>query len=114
MTLASHAVMPLADGNTNMSEGGLIVLSICAMFLMGCLLLPPILAGRAPRHREPASVPSWTPVQGGVHIGEGRSVAPHRDAPAESAEDQVTPAPGAQTRAVHTDSGQEHGGTEEG
>jgi hypothetical protein len=69
---------------TNMSESGLIVLSICAMFLLAALLLPPVLAGRAPRHKGPASTPPWSgPVQGGVHAGDGRSVAPHRDAPAE-------------------------------
>jgi hypothetical protein len=69
---------------TTMSESGLIVLSICAVLLMGFLLLPPILAGRAPRHKGPASLPPQTgPVQGGVHAGDGRSVAPHRTAPAE-------------------------------
>ena len=68
---------------TNMPESGLIVLGIAAVFLGCALLLPPILASRAPRH-GPASTPPWTgPVQGGVHLGDGRSVAPHRDAPAE-------------------------------
>jgi hypothetical protein len=69
---------------TTMSESGLIVLSICAVLLMGFLLLPPILAGRAPRRKGPASaLPQTGPVQGGVHAGDGRSVAPHRTAPAE-------------------------------
>jgi hypothetical protein len=69
---------------TTMSEGGLIVLSICAVILMAFLLLPPILAGRAPRQKGPANLPPQTgPVQGGVHAGDGRSVAPHRTAPAE-------------------------------
>jgi hypothetical protein len=43
-----------------------------------------MLAGRAPRRTEPATVPPWTgPGQGSIHLGDGRSVAPHRDAPAE-------------------------------
>jgi hypothetical protein len=68
---------------TTMSEGGLIVLSICAVILMSFLLLPPILAGRAPRQKGPASpLPQTGPVQGGVHAGDGRSVAPHRTAQA--------------------------------
>jgi hypothetical protein len=74
-----------------MPESGLIVLSIGAMLLLACLLLPPVLAGRAPRQKGPASAPPWSgPVQGGVHAGDGRSVAPHRDAPAEAYdEDEV-------------------------
>jgi len=68
---------------TSMSETGLIVLSVCAVFLAAALLIPVMLAGRVPRRTEPASVPPRTgPVQGGVHLGDGRSVAPHRDAPA--------------------------------
>ena len=69
---------------TNMPESGLIVLSIGAVLLAGFLLIPVMLAGRAPRRPEPASTPPWTgPVQGGIHLGDGRSAAPHRDAPAE-------------------------------
>jgi hypothetical protein len=69
---------------TSMSEGGLIVLSVCAVVLAGFLLIPVMLAGRAPRQTSPASAPPWAgPVQGGVHLGDGRGVAPHRDAPAE-------------------------------
>jgi hypothetical protein len=85
MSLVS-AAGPLAvqTSITNMPESGLIVLSVAAVFLGCALLLPPILAGRAPRQKGPASTPSWSgPVQGGVHAGDGRSVAPHRDAPAE-------------------------------
>ena len=60
---------------TTMSEGGLIVLSICAVVLMSFLLLPPILAGRAPRQKGPASpMPQTGPVQGGVHAGDGRNL----------------------------------------
>ena len=85
MSLVS-AAGPLAvqTSITNMPESGLIVLSIGAVILGCFLLLPPILAGRAPRQKGPASTPPWSgPVQGGVHAGDGRSVAPHRDAPAE-------------------------------
>jgi len=72
---------------TSMSETGLIVLSVCAVLLAGVLLIPVMLAGRAPRRTEPASLPPLTgPVQGGVHPGGGRSVAPHRDAPAEQSD----------------------------
>ena len=69
---------------TSMPKSGLIVLSIGAVLLAGFLLIPVMLAGRVPRRPEPASTPPWTgPVQGGVHLGDGRSVARHRDAPAE-------------------------------
>ena len=82
---APHVAAPMVETNiTSMSETGLIVLSVCAVVLAGALLIPVMLAGRAPRRTEPASMPPWTgPVQGGVHLGDGRSVAPHRDAPAE-------------------------------
>jgi hypothetical protein len=92
MSLLAAVGVPLAANPgstnvsvTNMSESGLIVLSICSVILAGFLLVPVMLAGRAPRQRGPASTPPWTgPVQGGVHLGDGRSVAPHRDAPAEA------------------------------
>ena len=74
---------------TSMPLSGLIVLSIGAVLLAGFLLIPVMLAGRVPRRPEPASTPPWTgPVQGGVHLGDGRSVAPHRDAPAEPFDQQ--------------------------
>ena len=74
---------------TNMSEGGLIVLSVGSVLLGCALLIPVMLAGRAPRRSEPASMPPWTgPVQGGIHAGDGRSVAPHRDAPAEAFDEE--------------------------
>ena len=79
---------------TNMSESGLIVLSVSAVVLAGFLLIPVMLAGRAPRQTSPASVPPWTgPVQGGVHLGDGRSVAPHRDAPAEPFDQETVAQP---------------------
>ena len=75
---------------TTMPESGLIVLSVCSIILACALLLPPVLAGRAPRRKGPASTPPWTgPVQGGVHLGDGRSVAPHRDAPAEAFDEET-------------------------
>jgi hypothetical protein len=91
MSLLAAAGIPLAatPGSTNVSatnmpESGLIIMSICVVILGAFLLLPPILAGRAPRQEHPTSTPPWSgPVQGGVHAGDGRSVAPHRDAPAE-------------------------------
>lgn len=74
---------------TSMPLSGLIVLSIGAVLLAGFLLIPVMLAGRVPRRPEPASTPPWTgPVQGGVRMGDGRSVAPHRDAPAEPFDQQ--------------------------
>ena len=90
---------------TTMSEGGLIVLSICAVILMAFLLLPPILAGRAPRQKGPASpLPQTGPVQGGVHAGDGRSVAPHRTASAEVFDQEtVDHAPTAQATVIHDD-----------
>ena len=93
---------------TTMSESGLIVLSICAVFLMGFLLLPPILAGRAPRQKGPASLPPQTggPVQGGVHAGDGRSVAPHRTAPAEVYDQEAADrAKTAQATVIHDEAG---------
>ena len=105
---APHIAAPMVETNiTSMPESGLIVLSVCAMILVGALLIPPMLAGRAPRRTEPASVPPLTgPVQGGVHLGDGRSVAPHRDAPAEGSDREKV----VQGQAA----GDEGAGTEEG
>ena len=114
MSLLAAAGVPLAatPGSTNVSvtsmpESGLIVLSIGAMILLACLLLPPVLAGRAPRRKGPATAPAWSggPVQGGVHLGDGRSVAPHRDAPAEGfdQEEVARGQAGAQTVIIHDD-----------
>ena len=108
MSLVS-AAGPLAvqTSITNMPESGLIVLSIGAMILLACLLLPPVLAGRAPRRKGPATAPAWSggPVQGGVHLGDGRSVAPHRDAPAEGfdQEEVARGQAGAQAVIIHGD-----------
>jgi hypothetical protein len=90
--VSSAGPLAVETSITNMPESGLIVLSICSVILAGFLLVPVMLAGRAPRQKGPASTPPWTgPVQGGVHLGDGRSVAPHRDAPAEAFDqEQVT------------------------
>ncbi len=106
---APHVAVPMVETNiTSMSETGLIVLSVCAVLLAGgVLLIPVMLAGRAPRRTGPASVPPRAgPVQGGVHLGDGRSVAPHRDAPAEGSEREKV----VQGQAA----GDEGAGTEEG
>src|ERR1700744_99463 len=97
---------------TTMPESGLIILSICAIILACGLLLPPILAGRAPRRKGPASPPPWTgPVQGGVHLGDGRSVAPHRDAPAEAFDEEEV-ARGQVQATVSRDEAERHPGSE--
>ena len=96
MSLVSYAAVPLASGvNTTMSESGLVVLAIVAMVCLGALLIPVNLAARAPRRTGPAFVsPGSAAVQGGVHLGDGRSVAPHRDEPAvPSGQEQAAPAP---------------------
>jgi hypothetical protein len=82
---APHIAAPMVETNiTSMSETGLIVLSVGAMILAGALLIPVMLAGRAPRRTEPASArPLAGPVPGAVASGASRSVAPHRDAPGE-------------------------------
>ena len=89
MTLLIAA--PAVETNiTSMSETGLIVLSVGAILCCCALLIPVMLAGRAPRRRGPAGTPPPTgPVQGGVHAGDGRSVAPHRDAPAEGLSEET-------------------------
>ena len=98
MSLVSYAALPLASGvNTTMSEGGLVVMAIVAMISLAALLIPVNLASRAPRRPGPASVPPGSAaVQGSVHPGDGRSVAPHRDEPAvPSGQEQAVPAPAA-------------------
>ncbi|MBV9793507.1 MAG: hypothetical protein JO016_06150 [Actinobacteria bacterium] len=99
---------------TNMPESGLVVLSVCAIILACGLLLPPILAGRAPRRKGPASTPPWTgPVQGGVHLGDGRSVAPHRDAPAEGFDEEtIRRGQAAQATIIRDDDDEEEAGEE--
>ncbi len=86
---------PLASGvNTTMSESGLVVLAIVAMVCLGALLIPVNLAARAPRRTGGLVPPGSAAVQGGVHLGDGRSVAPHRDEPAvPSGQEQAAPAP---------------------
>jgi hypothetical protein len=111
MLLVSAAGQPGVETSiTNMPESGLIVLSICSVFLAGFLLVPVMLAGRAPRRRGPATTPPWTgPVQGGVHLGDGRSVAPHRDAPAEAFDQEQVAGgqAGVQATVIHDDDARE-------
>lgn len=105
---APHIAAPMVETNiTSMSETGLIVLSVCAVILAGALLIPVMLAGRVPRRTEPASMPPLTgPVQGGVHVGDGRSVAPHRDAPAgESDREKVVQGQAARDEGAGTEEG---------
>ena len=100
MLLVSYAASPVASGvNTTMSEGGLIVLSVGAMVCLAALLIPVNLAARTPHRPGPGPAPMLTgsaAVTGGVHPGDGRSVAPHRDEPAvPSDQGQAAPAPAA-------------------
>jgi hypothetical protein len=67
-----------------MSAGGLTVLAIVAVISLGFLLIPVMLAGREhPQRRPDRPVGEGPPVLGGTHRGDPRSVAPHRDEPAE-------------------------------
>ena len=79
-----------------MSEGGLVVMSIVAMVCLAALLIPVNLASRAPRRPGRPSCPREAAVAGGVHPGDGRSVAAHQDEPAvPSGQEQAVPAPAA-------------------
>jgi hypothetical protein len=89
MPWAVQAGLPPYEGvHTDMSAGGLTVLAIVAVICLGFLLIPVMLAGRDhPQHRRPdRPAAEGPPVIGGTHRGDPRSVAPHRDEPAESAE----------------------------
>ena len=117
MSLASYAGLPLAAGGvqTNMSEGGLIVLSIGAMLCLAALLIPVNLAARTPRRTGAASLPPGSgAVQGGVHLGDGRSIAPHRDEPAVPFDqEQVARAQAAPAQSAGAQAGDEQRGGEE-
>lgn len=89
MSWLSLAAMPLAatNGNNNqtMGAGGLVVLVVVIIASMSVLLLAPVLAGRQRHSERPvSSAPPAGPVMGGMHLGDGRSVAPHRDEPADT------------------------------
>jgi hypothetical protein len=74
-----------------MSAGSLAVMAIVIVVCLGALLIPVNLAARAPQHqRQNRYEQLHGPVQGGMHAGDPRSVAPHRDAPA----DEVSGGPG--------------------
>lgn len=88
MSLLSLAAMPLASNVTNnqtMGAGGLVVLVVVILASLSVLLLAPVLAGRQRHSERPvSSAPPTGPVMGGMHLGDGRSVAPHRDEPADT------------------------------
>src|SRR5579875_3847270 len=68
----------------DMSAGSLAIMAVVIVICLGFLLIPVTLAGREHRRRAPEARGTWLgTVQGGMHVGEGRSVAPHRDAEAE-------------------------------
>jgi hypothetical protein len=89
MSLAPLAVIPLADSNVvDMSAGGLTVLAIVSVISLAALLIPVMLAGREhprrnPNETGPRPASNDRPVMGGSHVGDPRSVAPHRDATVE-------------------------------
>lgn len=85
MPMAAPMMMPLATGYpTDMSAGGLGVMVAVIIVSLGALLIPVNLASRPPRHQRQSRYEQWYgPVQGGMHAGDPRSVAPHRDAPAD-------------------------------
>ena len=75
----------VASGSTGQSMGtaGLAIMSVGIMVCLAAMLIPIFLANRrpgSPRHRDRRA--AALPVLGGMHRGDGRSVAPHRTAPA--------------------------------
>jgi hypothetical protein len=63
--------------------GAMAILSVGIMVCLAALLIPIYVADRrpaSPRHQE--HLAESLPLLGGMHRGQGRSVAPHRDAPA--------------------------------
>ena len=85
MSWAAHAVTPLANAYPpDMSAGGLVIMVIVIVAALGALLIPVNMAARPPqRQRQNRNEQWYGPVQGSMHAGDPRSVAPHRDAPAE-------------------------------
>jgi hypothetical protein len=79
----TRLVTVLASGSTGQSMGAG-VLTIMSVAIMVCLamLIPIFVANRRPGSPEHQNHRAATrPVLGGMHRGDGRSVAPHRDAP---------------------------------
>jgi hypothetical protein len=85
MSWAAQAGVPPYSIPNDMSAGDLAVMAIVIVICLGFLLIPVMLAGRPPRHPRPnRPAADGPPVLGGMHRGGGRSVAPHRDEPAEA------------------------------
>lgn len=86
MPWAPLASTPSYTVLNDMSAGGLTIMAIVIVLCLGFLLIAVVVAGREPRRRRPESSGTWLgTVQGGMHVGEGRSVAPHRYDEAEPA-----------------------------
>lgn len=85
MPWASHvAIAPYSGVPMDMSGGALAVMAVVIVVCLAALLIPVNLAARPPRKQPPSGPPTGArPVEGGTHLGDPRSVAPHRDAPAE-------------------------------
>ena len=95
MPWAIQALQPYEGVHTDMSMAGLIVMSIVIIISLAALLIPVNLAARPPRYPQAGGpVSRARPVEGGTHLGEPRSVAPHRDEPAEPAESAEAVPPG--------------------
>jgi hypothetical protein len=56
------------------------VIVVVAVVCLAIWLIAMALAERRPSFRRPHAEPRRGQVQGGTHVGGGRSVAPHRDA----------------------------------
>jgi hypothetical protein len=81
--MAIAAAVATGGFNNNMGAGGLTIMSVGIMVCLAALIIPVYVANRhpaSPRHPDRRVMKS--PVLGGMHRGDGRSVAPRRDAPA--------------------------------
>jgi hypothetical protein len=91
MTIAAAVASGGLDNN--MGAGGLAIMSVGIMICLAALIVPVYVASRHPASpRHPDRRVAQSPLLGGMHRGDGRSVAPHPDAPAES--DASTAGPG--------------------
>lgn len=60
---------------------GLVIICVVGVLGLTIAVVAPRLAARRPYHANPQRGQMRGLVQGGQHVGGGRSVAPHRDAP---------------------------------